>query len=574
MNNKCHTILTGTASYEEEEEHYAADENGDLYARSISDVTGSGSNSTTPSSFFQRMPLTIASALSLGTSILNEFESDTNRTTNNIAHIDSNNTLEEEDEEEQSEPSNVFLLGETYKFPDDYAVIRQDESNLFWFTYRCDFPELAPYGYTTDAGWGCMLRASQMLLAQTLRMHYMKRDWVPPRSIASMLQVSSGSSSSPPNASSNKKKRNPLEEEKMFLAKMLTWFADFAGPDCCYSLHNMVACGLRYEKLPGEWYGPGTACYVIRDLCKIHRHYQHFSKAKQAEKKKHQTKEQQPQEEEESLLVSDKDMLRVFVAQEGCVYRNAVEEAMTEEARQAAKSNQPPPPQEKDTSNTLPHPLQSPSKSLQPTLPWDTSLLLLIPLRLGLKQFNPIYSIPLARTFALPQSVGFLGGSPRHALWFYGASSDGSTVYGLDPHTVQSSPRRDHERRFGEVALSSDYLHSVHCTQPKDMEMGRIDPSLALAFYCKDRCDFDRLCDELRQNNVSSGGDERKNSEDNKDGTKLKKFPELFSVADAAPDYTADVGMLEEMMAPPGMDGMDEDGADGEISDEDEYIFL
>ena len=40
---------------------------------------------------------------------------------------------------------------------------------------------------------------------------------------------------------------------------------------CYYSLHNMVASGLaRYEMLPGEWYGPGTACHVLRDLCDMH----------------------------------------------------------------------------------------------------------------------------------------------------------------------------------------------------------------------------------------------------------------------------------------------------------------
>ncbi len=28
---------------------------------------------------------------------------------------------------------------------------------------------------------------------------------------------------------------------------------------------------MKYDKLPGEWYGPSTASYVLRDLSKIHR---------------------------------------------------------------------------------------------------------------------------------------------------------------------------------------------------------------------------------------------------------------------------------------------------------------
>jgi len=37
-----------------------------------------------------------------------------------------------------------------------------------------------------------------------------------------------------------------------------------------YSLHQMVAAGLGLGILPGEWYGPTTACHVLRELNEIH----------------------------------------------------------------------------------------------------------------------------------------------------------------------------------------------------------------------------------------------------------------------------------------------------------------
>eukprot|EP00957_Ditylum_brightwellii_P205469 15344034-Ditylum_brightwellii.AAC.1 len=74
----------------------------------------------------------------------------------------------------------VYMLGRRYIDMDDFLLKRQYESSLFWFTYRKDFAEMAPYGITSDAGWGCMLRAAQMLLSHALRRHYRGPAWRPP----------------------------------------------------------------------------------------------------------------------------------------------------------------------------------------------------------------------------------------------------------------------------------------------------------------------------------------------------------------------------------------------------------
>jgi cysteine protease ATG4 len=405
------------------------------------------------------------------------------------------------------------VLGKTYHPINDYSQRRDDESSLFWFTYRCDFQEIAPYNITSDAGWGCMLRSAQMLLGQALRLHYKSRDWRPQQSLS-------------------RRRQDP------FVRSMLTWFADFPSSSSdfsVYSLHNMVAAGLaKYDKLPGEWYGPGTACYVLRDLVQMHERQQ-----------------------AEGKVNVDNKIFRVHVAGQGAVYRDTIQELMTRDAKALFEEEKKK--KAKDRPPAHPLDLQWEDELVESVdgVEWDTSLLLLIPLRLGLKSFNEEYVRAVAHTFSLPQSVGVLGGRPRGARWFYGALSDGSKILGLDPHTVQNAPRRRTARVNGKssqvVELSDDYMRSVHTTYPEVFSLLKMDPSVALGFYCRNQADLDNLLASLKswkEMNVDS--------------------PELFTVAEAVPDYSANVSsaMNDMMMSSCSL------ANEGQISDEDEYVML
>jgi hypothetical protein len=49
--------------------------------------------------------------------------------------------------------------------------------SVVWCTYRAAFPRLGSDAYTSDMGWGCMLRTGQMVLAQALTRHLLGTDW-------------------------------------------------------------------------------------------------------------------------------------------------------------------------------------------------------------------------------------------------------------------------------------------------------------------------------------------------------------------------------------------------------------
>lgn len=148
-----------------------------------------------------------------------------------------------------------------------HAFIDDFESRI-WMTYRSNFPPIPrsqdpsastsmsfavrlrsfaeKEGFSSDTGWGCMIRTGQSMLANTLLMLQLGRDWRYKSQITSQDSITSTSSS--------------LKE-----AQILSLFAD--SPSAPFSIHRFVnhgavACG----KHPGQWFGPSATASCIAAL--------------------------------------------------------------------------------------------------------------------------------------------------------------------------------------------------------------------------------------------------------------------------------------------------------------------
>lgn len=145
-----------------------------------------------------------------------------------------------------------------------HAFLDDFESRI-WMTYRSNFTPIPRSqepsthssmsfsvrlrnltereGFTSDTGWGCMIRSGQSLLANTLVMLHLGRDWRRDYNTASDHSSAS------------------TQRE----AEILSLFAD--SPDAPFSIHRFVqhgasACG----KHPGQWFGPSATASCIKEL--------------------------------------------------------------------------------------------------------------------------------------------------------------------------------------------------------------------------------------------------------------------------------------------------------------------
>jgi cysteine protease ATG4 len=134
----------------------------------------------------------------------------------------------------KEDPEGAQLVNES--FMDDFRT-------RAWITYRRDFPPLIDKddrdtGIRSDAGWGCSIRVTQMLLAQCLVSLYFPREW--------RLSAST-------------------KDELELYKRIISLFRDL--PETPLSIHRLVHAGhMIFNKRPSEWFGPTTGAKAAMNV--------------------------------------------------------------------------------------------------------------------------------------------------------------------------------------------------------------------------------------------------------------------------------------------------------------------
>nr|CAX82473.1 autophagy-related cysteine endopeptidase 2 [Schistosoma japonicum] len=130
----------------------------------------------------------------------------------------------------------VYILGNKYDSIDDREEIAHHLKSRLWMTYRKGFSPIGSRnGPKSDAGWGCMHRCGQMILAEAMLRVHLGRSW-----------------------------RWSPEQESPEYYRLLQMFQDRRS--VLYSIQTITLTGLSVGKSIGSWFGPNTIAQVLKKL--------------------------------------------------------------------------------------------------------------------------------------------------------------------------------------------------------------------------------------------------------------------------------------------------------------------
>ncbi|GAM23514.1 hypothetical protein SAMD00019534_066890 [Acytostelium subglobosum LB1] len=425
--------------------------------------------------------------------------------------------------------NNSHQLTTTFTSKDDVDRFVADFKSILWISYRKDFLPFANTTITTDIGWGCMVRTGQMLLARALLKYFYKNERIP-------------------DVDKNRQHTN--------YRRVMTWFYDSPSKESQYSIHQIVNKNkliIKYHnsklkdfdiesdddwKNIEEWFSPTKIAIVLRHLVKSHsaikRDVTMYVPSDGVVYKDHVRKlctATASHSNNNSYVDTSSVISSSFITSAGDW--SGISGADSEFAMDTGSQHL--------SSQAIPHPvlastIASPSsiKSNSSSLSGDESshignhgnpapfkdpltcpdefepprwksIIILIPIKLGVEKLNEVYFQEIKAMLEIPQSIGIIGGKPKQSFYFVGHQDD--SLFYLDPHFVHDTVNPN------DITFADTY----HCCIPQKMSISQLDPSMAIGFFCRTEADFEDFCKRIRD--VEKSG-----------------FP-IVSIGDTSPDY-------------------------------------
>ena len=391
----------------------------------------------------------------------------------------------------------------------DVKYLKQEEllnklKNIPWFSYRENFDQIKDEQnviYTSDAGWGCMLRSSQMILAQGLcRLNninnladfinrffaYFYDNNIPIKFMCKPKK---------------QEKENVKGKDTLDLKKKINSFDSFEIIDKDNDLFNISFINLTSEMIEGlenmsernsnkEYIIPP---YSIRNFIKVQKHVNKNGK---------QLGEWFSNYDAIRLIAtinkkmnSNKDCdFKVINFHEGIIHINEIIKNCFEECKEEVKSS--------DFEvlslssieclNIVNNNLES-NKYIFDNKKYifKNKFLLFVSVRHGLYTLEDDYYDEVLKIFDIENNIGMIGGKNTRAFYFIGRC--GNNLIFLDPHYVQETLSL---KKIGTNVVKDTYI-------PNDifyMLVNELSPSFTIGFAINDMKNFKKLIKQFKEN--------------------------------------------------------------------------
>ena len=295
-----------------------------------------------------------------------------------------------------------------------------------WFSYKRNFPPLydseekgekkeddSRRFITSDIGWGCMIRCGQMILYTALRRHYFSVN----DQLSADILISSSRTDDVERSSSGR-----VRNGQDHVAARRVSLGDHVDT------REMAA--KKDLEILDAFRDDGARLFSLHNIVKVGKRAfnlpvgsmygsVHISKCIQH-------------------ILQDHEDIRALIFTNGCIYADQIEDVITNQ---------------------------------------EKSVLLLVPLHLGLQKLESRYVESIKDIMRIPYFAGILGGkTPQSAVYYVGYQED--SLFYLDPHTVQTSGGK------GEMFVSPHI---------STMNISTIQPQMTMGFFLKDKKDMDKF---------------------------------------------------------------------------------
>ena len=411
------------------------------------------------------------------------------------------------------------------KLPQDIQIfdkkfVKQDEKlintlkNIPWFSYRKNFNQIKEKDkiYTSDAGWGCMIRASQMILAQGIyKLFSMKNlnqffnefitffyDNKIPLKLLVKKENNKNNNIHNNNSNIKKEKNKEKEEEETFedfLILDITRECRLSFIDVTQEMIRELELKSNEENQQSYVTSPFSLRNIIKTQKKLNPNgkkvgqwYSNYDTVKIITKINEQMLEKNECDfkiinfENETIYVEDL-MKECFEEVETHGFECLSKSAFDSNEKNDTILN-------KDTVN----------KKLNNEIfffnkkkyIFKQKFIIFISVRHGLHNLDEDIYKEVFKIFDIPTNIGLIGGKNSRAFYFIGKCAN--NLIFLDPHYVQET--------LSIKKIGTDVIHETYI--PNDifyMDVNELSPSFTIGFAVKDMKSFKQLIKKFKEYN-------------------------------------------------------------------------